>query len=63
MSVEKIGNVEQGMGVNQKVAAHKVQKPVVTQQDAVVHDKGKDLTRISYPPFLPIGDTQSIYKK
>jgi len=40
-----------------------VQKPADTQQDAVVHDTGKDLTRISYPPFLPIGDTQSIYKK
>ncbi len=63
MSVEKIGNVEQVMGIHQKGAVHKVQKPADTQQDAVVHDTGKDLTRISYPPFLPIGDTQSIYKK
>jgi hypothetical protein len=34
--------------------------------EAVVHETGArkgDLTKISYPPFLPLGDTQSIYKK
>jgi len=63
MSIEKMGNMELSVNVPQKSVAHKGQKAANAQNDVVVHDAWKDLTRISYPPFLPIGDTQSIYTK
>lgn len=33
------------------------------QNDTIVRDPKTDLTKISYPPFLLIGDTQGIYRK
>ncbi len=65
MSLDSIGKIDQGGGVHQQSVHHK--QPKVAERDqAVIQEPTaarNDLTKISYPPFLPIGDTQSIYKK
>jgi len=62
MSIEKIGNMDPGIAIHQRPAGRKLQTADIGS-DIVVRNAKADLTRISYPPFLPIGDTQSIYKK
>ncbi len=64
MSIDKIGKVDASVSGNQR-PVHREPR-VADNADAVVHEpaaKKGDLTKISYPPFLPLGDTQSIYKK
>ena len=63
MSIEKIWNMGRDVGIHQKLAVHKPPQSMTMQNDAIVRNPKTDLTKISYPPFLPIGDTQSIYKK
>jgi len=63
MSIEKIGNMGRNVSVHQKPAVHKPLQSMKMQNDTIVLDPKTDLTKISYPPFLPIGDTQSIYRK
>jgi len=63
MSIEKIGNMGQEVSIHKKPAVHKPVQSMNIQNDTIVRDPKTDLTRISYPPFLPIGDTQSIYKR
>jgi hypothetical protein len=62
MSLEKIGNMEHNMNIQRKPVVQREQRPEDVH-DTFVHDTGKDLTKVSNPPFLPIGDTQSIYRK
>lgn len=62
MSIEKIGNMDHSINIQRKPAVHRGQKPADTS-DTVVHGGGKNLTKVIKPPFLPIGDTQSIYRK
>ncbi|OPY02809.1 MAG: hypothetical protein A4E60_00815 [Syntrophorhabdus sp. PtaB.Bin047] len=64
MSIDKIGKVDASVSVHQR-QVHREPKEA-DKVEAVVHETGArkgDLTKISYPPFLPLGDTQSIYKK
>jgi hypothetical protein len=63
MSIEKIGNMGQNVSIHQKPAVNKPPQSTNILNDTIVRDPKTDLTKISYPPFLPIGDTQSIYKK
>ncbi len=65
MSIDKIGNMEQNVNIYQKQVAHKPPGSTDIEKDAVVRDtkKGSELTKISYPPFFPLGDTQGIFKK
>lgn len=65
MSVDKIGKIDQNIAVNYSSVHQRRQKEEIAQNDTVVHDTGgrADLTKIHYPPFFPLGDTQSIYKK
>lgn len=51
--------------MNYNSLRHRQQKNDVARDDTVVHDRGSsgDLTQVNYPPFFPLGDTQSIYKK
>ncbi len=63
MSIEIIGNMGQNVSIHQKPVVHKPPQSMNMQNDTIVRDPKRDLTKISYPPFLPIGDTQSIYKK
>jgi hypothetical protein len=64
MSIDKIGKVDASVSVHQR-PVHREPK-TADNADVVIHEPGAtkgDLTKISYPPFLPLGDTQSIYKK
>ncbi|HBL24179.1 MAG TPA: hypothetical protein DDZ40_08695 [Deltaproteobacteria bacterium] len=63
MSIEKIGNMGRDVGIHQKPAVQKPLQSMTMQNDTIVRGPKTDLTKISYPPFLPIGDTQSIYKR
>ncbi|HOW53389.1 MAG TPA: hypothetical protein PLR60_01945 [Syntrophorhabdaceae bacterium] len=65
MSVDKIGKIDLGAGIHQQPAHHKQSKTVVKDDQAVVHEVApkENAAKVSYPPFLPVGDTQSIYKK
>ncbi len=65
MSVDKIGKIDQNIAMNYNSLRHRQQKNDVARDDTVVHDRGSsgDLTQVNYPPFFPLGDTQSIYKK
>jgi len=65
MSIEKIGKMDQVVVAHPKDTAQKQQKAPVEDGDFVVHEPARKdgSTRISYPPFFPLGDTQSIYKK
>ncbi len=67
MSMDKIGKIDQVAGIHHQPVHHRQQKAADNgKDDAVINETGAardDLTKISYPPFLPIGDTQSIYKK
>ena len=67
MSIDKIGKMDQVAGINQQSVHHRQPKAADNDNnDALIREPGAardDLTKISYPPFLPIGDTQSIYKK
>lgn len=65
MSIDKIGNMDQNISM-QRPVAHRVPKPTTAaESDAVAGapEGSGSLTRISYPPFFPIGYTQMIYKK
>lgn len=64
MSIDRIGKVDPNVSVHQR-SVHRESK-AAGNVDVVVHEPGAqkdDLTKISYPPFLPLGDTQGIYKK
>lgn len=63
MSIEKIGNMGQNVSIHQKTAVNRPPQSTDVRNDTIVRDPKTDLTKISYPPFLPIGDTQSIYKR
>jgi len=63
MSIETIGNMGQNVSIHKKPAVHKPVLSMNIQNDTIVRDPKTDLTKISYPPFLPIGDTQGIYRK
>lgn len=53
------------MNHNQAQAQHKLQKTQIKDSiDATWEVPAKsNATKISYPPFFPVGDTQGIYKK
>ncbi|MDD3845765.1 MAG: hypothetical protein PHC90_05320 [Syntrophorhabdaceae bacterium] len=67
MSVEKIGPADtmtHTQGNHEATRSH--QQPAKADADTVslgMNEGAKDLTKVSYPPFFPLGDTQSIYKK
>ncbi len=68
MSVDKISGVLETLPANMKMETkkeHASQSQTKVVVDKVSLDNGGDrvdLTAISYPPLLPVGDTQSIYK-
>lgn len=67
MSIDKIGSSDRAsvMNHNQAQAQHKLQKTQIKDSiDATWEVPAKsNATKISYPPFFPVGDTQGIYKK
>ena len=65
MSIDRIGSMDTVLNNKYSQVQHKVQKPAANDVAEVI-EKGPasaDATKISYPPFFPVGDTQSIYKK
>ena len=67
MSIERIGNADAGMNIDQYRQASRKQQPeapAANGADAVYKPSGDEgTTKVNYPPFLPVGDTQGIYKK
>jgi hypothetical protein len=65
MSIDKIGNMDNVL-ISNYSQQHKVHKPTANADTSDVIERGPanaETTKISYPPFFPVGDTQSIYKK
>jgi len=68
MPIDKIGNEMDIVSNEIRTRAHTRKQP--KQQPEVVHGDvvsiegtpAADLTQIKWPPFFPIGDTQSIFK-
>ncbi len=63
-----IGKIDLGVNVDRyKQAPQRQQQPKAPDSDnaAAVYEpsvKG-ELTKVSYPPFFPLGNTQGIYEK
>lgn len=68
MAIDKIGNEMDIVSNDIKTRAHTKKQPESQPEIAhgdVVSIEGApeaDLTQIKWPPFFPIGDTQSIFK-
>ena len=66
MSLDKIGKADQNVAIHHQAVHHREPAAAGKGGDVVVHGPKVpegDLTQISYPPFLPLGDTQGIYKQ
>ncbi len=65
MPIDKINSMDAVLNANHGQAQHKVQNKAI--EDSVdigeMSSHKNDPTKISYPPFLPVGDTQGIYRK
>lgn len=67
MSVEKIESVmdvvSSNMTTKGNTEKHQDAQPEATPADIVsIGSSQDDITQIKWPPFFPIGDTQSIFK-